>query len=85
MAMVWEQAHRNGFEYGGAGKTPITFYPFDVHTSKLQFWKWQTKSQNMVEPWLHGFICSGGPGELHTFVLLLKFKFLPVSVQKLVN
>ena len=31
------QTRRNGFEYGGEGKTPITFQPFVVQTSNLQF------------------------------------------------
>ena len=62
LSYIIHQARRNGFENGGASETPVTFKPLVVQTSNLQFWKWQAKSQNMVEPWLHGSICSGGPG-----------------------
>ena len=59
------QGRRNGFEHGGDSETLVTFEPFVVQTSNLQFWKWQAKSQNMMEPWLHGSICSGGPDNNH--------------------
>ena len=34
------QGRRNGFEHGGDTKPPVTFEPFIVQTSNLQFWKW---------------------------------------------
>ena len=55
------QARRNGFEHGGDSKYTITFEPFILQTSNLQFWKWQIKSQNMVGTSPHVPIHSGGP------------------------
>ena len=52
------QARRNDFEHGGASKTSVTFEPFVIQTSNLQFWKWQAKSQKYggaMAPWLHMF------------------------------
>ena len=41
-------------------ETSIAFEPCVTY---LQFWKWQAKSKNKVEPSLHDSICSGGPDD----------------------
>ena len=45
----------------GDSKTLVTFEPYIIQTSNLQFWKWQAKSQNMVGTSPHVPIRSGGP------------------------
>ena len=56
-----EQGRRNGLEYGGDNKNSVTFEPFVLPTSNLQFKKWQVKSQNMVGTSPYVPIYSGGP------------------------
>ena len=56
-----DQGRRNGFKNGGDHKSLITFLPFVIQTSNLQFWKWQDNSQNMVGTNSHVPIYSGGP------------------------
>ena len=46
---IYNQARRNGFEYGGDNKTPVIFKPFVIQTSQSQFWIWNAKFQNVVE------------------------------------
>ena len=36
----FSQGRQNGLEHGGDSEPPITFQPFMVQTSNLQFWKW---------------------------------------------
>ena len=69
------QGRRNGFEHGGDSELHITFEPFVVQTSNLQFWKWQAESQNIVGTRPHVPICSGGP---ESCVLIVK---CPVSIK----
>ena len=66
------QARWNGFEHTGDGKTPVTFKPFVVQTSNLQFWKWEAKYRHMVEPYMLRRACNAMTFKTKLYFILLE-------------